>query len=177
MITARRIKHDRTLIQRDDGSHDDHPQRRRPDGRLRRVAWRVQRARVELDAEALLRVRAARAVVERALASGEAVYGLNTGLGSLSRHRIPVEEIGAFAFATVADQTVGMHGRPLPTDVVRAMMLTRANGMAKAGVGVRRELVELIVALLNAGVHPIVRDGSARSARATSRRWPTSARC
>ena len=37
------------------------------------------------------------------------------------------------------------------------MMLTRANGMAKAGVGVRRELVELLVALLNAGVHPIVR--------------------
>jgi histidine ammonia-lyase len=115
-----------------------------------------QGARVELDADALKRVRAARAVVERALASGEAVYGVNTGLGSLSRHRIPVEDIGAFAFATVADQT-GVYGRPLPTDVVRAMMLTRANGMAKAGVGVRRELVELIVDVLNARVHPVVR--------------------
>ena len=93
-----------------------------------------QRAQVDLDPEALRRVRAARAVVERALASGEAVYGLNTGLGSLSRHRIPVEKIGEFAFATVADQTGSMYGRPLPTEVVRAMMLTRANGMAKAGV-------------------------------------------
>ena len=37
------------------------------------------------------------------------------------------------------------------------MMVTRANGMAKAGVGVRRELVELLVAALNAGVHPVVR--------------------
>src|SRR5579862_1102767 len=116
-----------------------------------------QRARVDLDPEALRRVREARAVVERALASGAAVYGLNTGLGSLSRHRIPVEKIGDFAFATVADQTGSMYGRPLTTDVVRAMMLSRANGMAKAGVGVRRELVELIVNALNAGVHPIVR--------------------
>src|SRR5579862_9157160 len=112
--------------------------------------------RVELDADAMRRVREARAVVERVLASGQAVYGLNTGLGSLSRHRIPVDEISRFSFATVADQT-GVYGRPLATDVVRAMMLTRANGMAKAGVGVRRELVEMLVALLNARVHPIVR--------------------
>jgi histidine ammonia-lyase len=112
--------------------------------------------RVALDPDALRRVREARAVVERVLASGQAVYGLNTGLGSLSRHRIPIEEIRRFSFATVADQT-GMYGRPLATDVVRAMMLTRANGMAKAGVGVRRELIEALVDLLNAGVHPIVR--------------------
>jgi histidine ammonia-lyase len=114
------------------------------------------RARVELDPEALRRVRAARDVVDRVLASGESVYGLNTGLGSLSRHHIPLEEIGAFSFATVADQ-VSTYGRPLQTDVVRAMMLSRVNGMLKAGVGVRRELIELLVALLNAGIHPIVR--------------------
>ena len=101
-------------------------------------------------------MRAARDVVDRVLASGESVYGLNTGLGSLSRHHIPLEEIGAFSFATVADQ-VASYGRPLETDVVRAMMLSRVNGMLKAGVGVRRELIELLVALLNAGVHPVVR--------------------
>jgi len=114
------------------------------------------RARVELDAEALRRVRAARDVVDRVLASGESVYGLNTGLGSLSRHHIPLEEIGAFSFATVADQ-VASYGRPLETDVVRAMMLSRVNGMLKAGVGVRRELIELLVDVLNARIHPIVR--------------------
>jgi histidine ammonia-lyase len=114
------------------------------------------RARVDIDPEALVRVRAARDVVDRVLASGEPVYGLNTGLGSLSRHHIPLEEIGAFSFATVADQ-VSSYGRPLASEVVRAMMVSRANGMLRAGVGVRRELIELLVALLNAGVHPIVR--------------------
>lgn len=114
------------------------------------------RAKVSLDPDALVRVRAAREVVDRVLASGESVYGLNTGLGSLARNHIPLDEIGAFSFATVADQ-VSSYGRPLPTDVVRAMMVTRVNGMLRAGVGVRRELIELIVALLNAGVHPIVR--------------------
>src|SRR6201996_5299421 len=113
-------------------------------------------ARVALDERALVRVRAARDVVDRVLASGEAVYGLNTGLGSLSRHHIPLAEIGRFSFATVADQ-VASYGRPLPTDVVRAMIVSRVNGMLKAGVGVRRELIEALVALLNAGVHPIVR--------------------
>jgi histidine ammonia-lyase len=114
------------------------------------------RARVNLDDAALLRVRAARDVVDRVLASGEAVYGLNTGLGSLARHHIPLEDIGAFSFATVADQ-VASYGRPLATDVVRAMIASRVNGMLKAGVGVRRELIELLVALLNLGIHPIVR--------------------
>ncbi|MGH2915956.1 MAG: HAL/PAL/TAL family ammonia-lyase [Solirubrobacteraceae bacterium] len=114
------------------------------------------RAHVELDPAALVRVRAARDVVERVLASGEAVYGLNTGFGSLSGHRIPIEELSAFAFAVVADQ-VSSYGRPLPTDVVRAMLVSRVNGMLTAGVGVRRELIESLVALLNGGVHPVVR--------------------
>jgi histidine ammonia-lyase len=115
-----------------------------------------RRALVTLDPTALMRVRAARDVVDRVLASGEAVYGLNTGLGSLARNYIPLEKISEFSFATVADQ-VASYGRPLQTDVVRAMMLSRINGMLKAGVGVRRELIELLVALLNAGIHPIVR--------------------
>lgn len=114
------------------------------------------RVRLALDPNALLRVRQARDVVDRVLASGESVYGLNTGLGSLARHRIPLEEIGAFSFATVADQ-VASYGNPLATDVVRAMMVTRVNGMLKAGVGVRRELIERLMALLNADVHPVVR--------------------
>jgi histidine ammonia-lyase len=113
-------------------------------------------AQVELDPGALQRVRAARDVVDRVLASGEAVYGLNTGLGSLSRHKVPLEEMRRFSFATVADQ-VASYGGPVPTDIVRAMMVSRVNGMVKAGVGVRRELIELLVAALNHGVHPVVR--------------------
>ena len=106
---------------------------------------------------ALRRVVRAREVVEQVLASGTPVYGMTTGLGALARHPIALEELERFSFATVADQT-GSYGRPLPVPVVRAMMLTRANGMAKAGVGVRRELIELLIALLNERVHPVVRD-------------------
>ncbi|HKI93619.1 MAG TPA: aromatic amino acid ammonia-lyase [Gaiellaceae bacterium] len=120
------------------------------------VAVARGRARVTIGEDALRRIRLARDVVERVLVSGEAVYGVNTGLGSFSRYRIPPEQLARFSFATVADQT-SSYGRPLQTEVVRAMMVTRANGMAKAGVGVRRELVELLVATLNAGVHPVVR--------------------
>jgi histidine ammonia-lyase len=121
------------------------------------VATARGEAQVRVTEGALQRVRQAREVVERLLASGESVYGLNTGLGAFYRYRIPPEQLERFSFATVADQT-SSYGRPLPTDVVRAMMLTRANSMAKAGVGVRRELIQLIVDALNAGVHPIVRE-------------------
>ena len=63
------------------------------------------RAAVELDPGALLRVRAARDVVDRVLASGESVYGLNTGLGSLTRHKISLEEMRRFSFATAMQTT------------------------------------------------------------------------
>ena len=113
-------------------------------------------ARVRVSDDALRRVREARTVVERVLARGTQVYGMNTGLGSLSRHHVPLEELERFSFATVADQTAS-YGEPVDTDIVRAMMVARANGMAKAGVGVRREVVIQLVDALNAGVHPVVR--------------------
>jgi histidine ammonia-lyase len=120
------------------------------------VAVARRGVRVRVSEEALHRVRQARTVVERVLARGTPVYGMNTGLGSLSRHQVPLEELERFSFATVADQT-GSYGQPLDTDIVRAMMTARANGMAKAGVGVRREVVLQLVDALNAGVHPVVR--------------------
>jgi histidine ammonia-lyase len=113
-------------------------------------------ARVEVSEEALRRVREARGVVERVLARGTPVYGTNTGLGSLARHHLRLDELERFSFATVADQTAS-YGEPMEADIVRAMMVARANGMAKAGVGVRRELVLQLVDALNAGVHPVVR--------------------
>jgi histidine ammonia-lyase len=113
-------------------------------------------ARVEVSDEALQRVREARGVVERVLARGTPVYGTNTGLGSLARHHLPLDELERFSFATVADQTAS-YGEPMESDIVRAMMVARANGMAKAGVGVRRELVLQLVDALNRGVHPVVR--------------------
>ena len=121
------------------------------------VAVARDRARVALSEGALKRMRQARDVVDAVLASGEAVYGLNTGLGSFARYRIPPEQLRRFSFDTVADLS-SSYGRPLPRDVVRAMMVARVNGMAKAGVGVRCELAQLLVEVLNRDVHPVVRE-------------------
>lgn len=107
--------------------------------------------------ETLAEVRRARDVVDVVLSRGDAAYGLNTGLGAFSRRAVSEEELDRFAIATVADQTAA-YGRQLPQEVVRATMLSRANTMAKGGVGVRRELLLALVDLLNAGVHPIVRE-------------------
>ena len=114
-------------------------------------------ARVRLSELALKRMRQARDVVDALLARGEPVYGLNTGLGSFARYKLPEEQLARFSFDTVADLT-SSYGRPLPRDVVRAMMVTRVNGMAKAGVGVRCELAQLLVEVLNRDVHPVVRE-------------------
>ena len=102
-------------------------------------------------------MREARDVVDAVLARGDAVYGLNTGLGSFARYRIPIEQLRRFSLETIADLS-SSYGRPLPPDVVRAMIVARANGMAKAGVGVRCELAQLLVELLNRDVDPVVRE-------------------
>ena len=114
--------------------------------------------RVEVSRAALARVRRARAVVERVLERGDLVYGANTGVGSLSRHRIPFEGLEQFSVRLVSRHTTHQ-GAELGTEIVRAMMVTRANGMAKGGVGVRAELIQAFLDALNAGVHPIVRTG------------------
>jgi histidine ammonia-lyase len=115
-------------------------------------------ARVEVSREAFERVRRARDVVDRVLERGNLVYGMNTGVGSLSRYRIPFEGLEQFSVRLVTRHTTHQ-GAELGTEVVRAMMVTRANGMAKGGVGVWAELIRAILDALNAGVHPVVRTG------------------
>src|ERR671917_2011882 len=115
-------------------------------------------ARVGISREALDRVRQARDVVDRVLERGDLVYGMNTGVGSLSRYRIPMENLEQFSIRLVSRHTTHQ-GAEVPREVVRAMMVTRANGMAKGGVGVRAELIQAFADALNAGVHPVVRMG------------------
>jgi histidine ammonia-lyase len=96
-------------------------------------------ARVEVSREALGRVRRARDVVDRVLERGDLVYGMNTGVGSLSRYRIPFEGLEQFSVHLVTRHTTHQ-GAELGTEVVRA------NGMAKGGVGVRAELIQAFLA-------------------------------
>lgn len=109
-----------------------------------------------LDAVGRSALERARAVVEKHLGEGSrATYGINTGFGALAEVRIPASELSRLQINLIRSHAVGV-GPKLPTDVVRAMMLLRAQVLAKGYSGVRPEVVELLVALLEARVHPIV---------------------
>jgi len=107
-------------------------------------------------AESAIRAMAAsRRIVEAHLDDGEAHYGINTGFGSLSRKRVSGPDLAALQRNLVRSHAAGV-GPPLPTDVVRAMMLLLAASLARGISGVRPVVAERIVAMLNAGVTPIV---------------------
>ena len=98
---------------------------------------------------------AARAVVERAAAGERPIYGLNTGLGGNLRHRLAPDEITAFQTQFVVGRAIGV-GEPLPRATVRAAMLARANAMALGGAGVSPAVLDLLIALVNRDVTPVV---------------------
>ena len=110
---------------------------------------------VELAPEAIERMRAARAVVERALASGQQVYGFSTGVGM--RKRFAIEEDQARFNRQLIRGHLIAQGQSAPADGVRATMVKLANGLAQGYPGVRPELAQLVVDRLNAGVTPRVR--------------------
>jgi histidine ammonia-lyase len=110
---------------------------------------------VALDPAALPRIRESRAVVDGLLARGETAYGVNTGFGKLSDVRIEPGEVQALQRNLVRSHACGV-GEPLPVDDVRAMLLLRANVLAKGLSGVRPELLEMLLSLLNHGIHPVI---------------------
>ena len=110
---------------------------------------------VALDPAALPRIRASRAVVDGLLKHGATVYGVNTGFGKLSDVRIEPGEVRALQRNLVRSHACGV-GEPLPGDAVRAMLLLRANVLARGFSGVRPELIEMLLALLNRRIHPVI---------------------
>ena len=110
---------------------------------------------VSLAPAARARVAEARAALERRMSGGEALYGINTGFGSLSRVRIAPEGLAALQVNLVRSHAAGV-GEPLPAEISRAMMAVLAASLARAHSAVRPELVELLVAMLNADVVPVI---------------------
>jgi histidine ammonia-lyase len=111
--------------------------------------------KVEIDPGAVERVAAARRVVEQAVAADPPVYGITTGIGHLANVRIAASEAVELQRDIVRSHATAV-GPPLSTDVVRAMMLLKARTFASGASGVRVELIDRIVAMLNAGIHPLV---------------------
>ena len=110
---------------------------------------------VSIAPDAIARVNQSRALIEEILAAGQTVYGVNTGFGKLSDVRIPPDKLAELQFNLVRSHAGGV-GQPLSEGESRAMLLLRANVLAKGFSGVRPELLQLLVALLNAGVHPVI---------------------
>ena len=97
----------------------------------------------------------ARAVVDALAAGDTPVYGVNSALGANTGKTIPQAERDAYQLRAVRARAVGVGPRH-PQDVVRAAMFVRAAGMACGGSGVSPAVLEMLVAMLNAGVHPVV---------------------
>src|SRR3989442_12444827 len=110
---------------------------------------------VEMTPAAVNRMNASRAVVERLLASGATAYGINTGFGKLASVRISAEQVRQLQVNLVRSHASGV-GPPLSETETRAMMLLRANALAKGLSGVRPVVVETLIKMLNARVHPVI---------------------
>ena len=121
----------------------------------RLVAVALDNDTIALSETARQRVRAARAVVDDFAHRDEPTYGINTGFGSFADVRIPADQLDTLQLNLLRSHAAGV-GDPLPVPVVRATMLLRANVLAKGFSGIRVETLELLIELLNRGVHPRV---------------------
>ena len=111
---------------------------------------------VALAPAALDRIRASRAYVESLLTpDAPSAYGINTGFGIFADRPIAPGDSAQLARNLILSHAVGV-GAPFPEEVVRAAMLVRANTLALGHSGVRPTIIETLIAMLNAGVHPLV---------------------
>jgi histidine ammonia-lyase len=112
-------------------------------------------AKVSLAASASEKMQASRNVVDKLVASGKTAYGINTGFGKLASVRISTEQVRQLQVNLVRSHCCGV-GEPLSKSETRAIMLLRANALAKGLSGVKPATVETLCAMLNAGVHPVI---------------------
>jgi histidine ammonia-lyase len=120
---------------------------------VREVA--AERRPVLLSADAREAVDRARAVVEDIVASDKVAYAITTGVGQLSEVRIAGDQIRELQVNLVRSHAAGL-GDPLSVAETRAMMLLRANSLAKGYSGVRAVVIDTLCEMLNRGVHPFV---------------------
>ncbi len=111
--------------------------------------------RVGVDGAARGALEASRALVDRAVESGQTIYGINTGFGKLAGVRIAPDQLDRLQVNLIRSHAAGV-GAALPADVVRALMILRANVLLRPTSGGRPGLVDAVVALINSGLVPRV---------------------
>ncbi|MDD3012256.1 MAG: histidine ammonia-lyase [Candidatus Gastranaerophilales bacterium] len=113
------------------------------------------RVKVELSKDAFGKINAARKFVEEVINEGTHVYGINTGFGALSNVIIPDNQIENLQLNLIRSHACGV-GVPHSEEVTRAIILLRANTLAKGFSGIRLETVNTMLELLNKQVHPVI---------------------
>ncbi|MBY0223193.1 histidine ammonia-lyase [Sporosarcina aquimarina] len=123
----------------------------------RQLIERIVFDEVEVDISdyALKRVRESRERIEKQLRDGKVIYGVNTGFGKLSDIQIEEDDIAKLQLNLLRADAVGV-GEPLSKPIVRAMMILRANALAKGFSGIKEDTLQLLVQMINKGVHPVV---------------------
>lgn len=114
-------------------------------------------AKVALDETQKAAILESRAYVEQALAKKQPIYGINTGFGRFENVSISEQELELLQKNLIYSDACGV-GDPYATEIVRAMLLLRANAVCKGFSGVLLETIECMLTMLNKGVHPIVRE-------------------
>jgi histidine ammonia-lyase len=108
-----------------------------------------------LDDASMERVATAAASVERIVAGGETVYGVNTGFGLLANTRIPDDRLAELQTNLILSHSAGL-GDPLPRHVTRLMIVLKLLGLGRGYSGVRREVIDALRALLDRDAMPLI---------------------
>ena len=119
-------------------------------------AWRKpESATIELAAGTREVVRRAQQAVEQFVAQRRIVYGVTTGFGCFKDRVIPPDQVAQLQRNIVMSHSVGV-GELLDQATVRALMLVRANTLARGHSGIREETLDTLIAMINRGVHPCI---------------------
>lgn len=110
---------------------------------------------VQVSRVARERVAQSAAIVNQLAREPAPIYGLTTGLGAFSSRPIAPEDNARFQANVLLSHAAGV-GAPFDSPVVRAIMLARLNGLARGGAGIQLGAFDLLTAMLNAGIHPVV---------------------
>ncbi len=112
-------------------------------------------AKVKLNPESKGKIKKSRIYVEQLVKENQVVYGITTGFGKLASTRIEPKDVQTLQRNLILSHAMGV-GEPLSTEVVRAMLLLRAQSLSFGYSGIRLQVIELILECLNHGIHPII---------------------
>jgi histidine ammonia-lyase len=110
---------------------------------------------IALEPSARGPIEASAAVVQRIVAEGKTAYGINTGFGSLAKTRIPATDVAELQRRLVLSHAAGT-GPLLDDRLVRGIMIAKINGLARGASGLRLAVIDALIAMVNAGIHPLI---------------------